>query len=171
MKPHVSYCAASHEDTTFVARYDAYSYRWTNACPTGPEHEPAYIRNAVLHVLAYSASTDSPFLAILILTACEDTPRKTQSILFHSIVHFSSNQLKFIPTIRRLCNNLNTTLRQATDHPTYMVIIANKEGQKRNTYTPPASNICLSPASYNLVITQLKQSTSSSFTTHKQPHQ
>ncbi len=96
-----------------------------------PEHEPAYIRKVVLHALASSIPTDSPLLAVMIFPTWDDSPWTTHSILSYpnitTLVHLSPNQLKLILANKQLDNELYTTLLQATDHPTNILIIANKE--------------------------------------------
>jgi hypothetical protein len=131
MNPNVNYCATPQEDVIFGAQDQAYSYRWTGSCLVVPEHEPADTIKAVLHALACSTSTESPLLVVMILTAWEDAPWRTRSILSHpnvtTIVQLKPNHLKFIPVSEQLDTNLDMTLLRATDHPIDVVVIADKE--------------------------------------------
>ena len=74
MEPGIAYCSAFPEDSVFGALHNAHSYRWTGSCVANPEYDPEDMRTIVLHALASSTNTMSPFLALLVLSVWEDTP-------------------------------------------------------------------------------------------------
>ena len=67
MSEGITYCSAYAEDSVFGALFDGYSYRYTGSCIANPEYEPEDMRRAVLHALASSTASTSPFLAIMVL--------------------------------------------------------------------------------------------------------
>jgi len=70
----ISYCSAFPEDEIFGAVTGSFLYRWTGSFISNPEYEPKDMLKAVFHALASSESPDTPFLVVLILLVCEDTP-------------------------------------------------------------------------------------------------
>ncbi len=74
MTPGRTYCSAFQEDVQFGALVDSFRYRWTNSCITNPEYELEDMLKTVLHALASSEHTDTPFLVVLILPTWDDTP-------------------------------------------------------------------------------------------------
>jgi len=57
----ISYCVAFPEDAMFGAITDSFLYRWTGSCVANPEYEPEGMLKAILHALAFSQSTETPF--------------------------------------------------------------------------------------------------------------
>ncbi len=74
MEPGITYCSSYPEDSSFGALHDAFSYRLTGSCTTNPEYDPGDMTKAILHALASSTDTTTPFLVVMVLPVWEDTP-------------------------------------------------------------------------------------------------
>ena len=74
MEPGITYCTAYPEDSAFGALHDAFSYKLTGSCTAKPEYDPGDMKKAILHALASSTDTTTPFLVVLVLPVWEDTP-------------------------------------------------------------------------------------------------
>ncbi len=68
MEPVTTYCTAYPEDSSFGALHDAFSYRLTRSCTANPEYDPGDMRKAILHALASSTNTTTPFLVVMVLS-------------------------------------------------------------------------------------------------------
>jgi len=62
MEPGITCCTADPENFSFGALNDAFSYRLTGSCTANPEYDPGDMRKAILHALASSTNTTTPFL-------------------------------------------------------------------------------------------------------------
>ena len=69
----MTYCSAFQEDDNFWAIIDSFLYRWTHSCIANPEYEPEDMLKIVLHALASSEYTDTPFLIVMLLPTWDDT--------------------------------------------------------------------------------------------------
>jgi len=83
MEPGITYCTAYPADYAFGALHDAFIYRLTGSCIANPEYDPSDMRKAVLHSLASSVDTTTPFLVVLVLPVWEDTPWSSTAIRNH----------------------------------------------------------------------------------------
>jgi hypothetical protein len=83
MESGIAYCTTYREDSAFGALHDAFSYRLTGSCIANPECDPGDMRKAILHALASSTDTTTPFLVILVLPIWENTPWYSAVIRSH----------------------------------------------------------------------------------------
>jgi hypothetical protein len=74
MEPGITYYSAFLEESVFGALHNAHSYKWTRSCVANPEYDPEDMRTTVLHAIASSTNTTTPFLAVMVLPVWEDTP-------------------------------------------------------------------------------------------------
>jgi len=74
MEPGITCFTAYLEDSSFRALHDSFSYRLTCSCTANPEYDPGDMSNAILHALASSTYTTTPFLVVMVLPVWEDTP-------------------------------------------------------------------------------------------------
>jgi hypothetical protein len=72
MEPCITYCTAYPEDSAFGALHDAFSYRLARSCIANLEYNPGDLKKAILHALASSTDTTTPFLVVLVLPVWED---------------------------------------------------------------------------------------------------
>jgi len=72
--------SAFQDDDKFGAILDSFLYWWTNSCMANPEYEPEDMLKTVLHALASSEYTDTPFLVVPILTKWDDTLWNSKAI-------------------------------------------------------------------------------------------
>ena len=63
----ITYCTAYPEDSSFGTLHDAFSYRLTGSYTDNPEYDPGDKRKAILHALASSKDTTTPFLVVMVL--------------------------------------------------------------------------------------------------------
>jgi len=63
----ITYCSPFLEDAVFGASMNSFQFRWTSSSITSLEYEPENMLKAVLHALASSKSSETPFLVVLIL--------------------------------------------------------------------------------------------------------
>ena len=83
MEPGITYCTAYPEDSALGALHDAFNYQLTRSCIANPEYDPGDMRKAILHALASSTDTTTPFLVVLVLPVWEDTPWYSAAIWRH----------------------------------------------------------------------------------------
>jgi len=74
MEPDITYRTAYPKDSVFGALNDAFSYKLTGSCTANPEYDPEDMRKAILHALAASKDSTTPFRVVLVLPVWEDTP-------------------------------------------------------------------------------------------------
>ena len=86
MEPGITYCTAYPEDSAFGALHDAFSYRLTRSCIANPGYDLGDMRKAILHALASSTDTTTPFLGVLVLPVWEDTPWYSSAIRSYPIL-------------------------------------------------------------------------------------
>ena len=94
MEPGITYCTAYPEDSAFGALHDAFSYKLAGSSIANPEYDLGDMRKAILHALASSTDTTTPFLVVPVLPVWEDTPWYSASIRSHP----SLETLIHIPT-------------------------------------------------------------------------
>ena len=70
----ITYYSAFPEDTVFGAIINSYQFQCTGSCIANPEYEPEDMLKAILHAMASSESTETPFLFVLILPIWGETP-------------------------------------------------------------------------------------------------
>ena len=84
MEPGITYCTAYREDSSFGELHDAFNYRLTGSCTTNPEYDPGGMRKAIIHALASSTDTTTPFLLVMELPVWENTPWYSGAIRNHN---------------------------------------------------------------------------------------
>ena len=97
----MTYCSAFQEDVKFGAIIYSFLYRWTNSCIANPEYEPEDMLKTVLHALASSEHTDTPFLVVMILPTWDDTPWNSRAIRGHvnmtTLINIPAGHMRFVP--------------------------------------------------------------------------
>jgi hypothetical protein len=63
----ITYCPPFLENAAFGASINSFQFRWTIFSIANLEYEPENMLKAVLHALASSKSSETPFLVDLIL--------------------------------------------------------------------------------------------------------
>jgi len=96
-----------------------------------PEYNPEGMRTVVFHALASSANTTTPFLTIMVLPVCEDTPLQSAAIRGHAnmetLIRIPTSHMRLVPT-----NNQSEGETHNLTHakwPVELVLIANTEGK------------------------------------------
>ena len=70
----ITYCSIFLEDVDFGVVVNSFRFRRTSSCVATPEYYPEDMLKAVLHTLASSKCTYTPFLVVMILPVWDDTP-------------------------------------------------------------------------------------------------
>ena len=101
MEPGITYCTAYPEGSSFGALHDAFGYRLTGSCTANPEYDPGDMRKAILHALASSIVTTTPFLVVMVLPVREDTPWFSVAIRNHNnletLIQIPTGHMRFVP--------------------------------------------------------------------------
>ncbi len=84
MSEGITYCPAFAEDTGFGAIIDFFKFRWIRSCIPNQEYEAEDMQKTALHALSSSESSETPFLAVLVLSVLDDTPWKLASTRGHN---------------------------------------------------------------------------------------
>ncbi len=82
MSDGITYCPDFPEDTISGAIRSSSYFLWTSSCIANPEYED--MLEAVLHAVASSESSDTPFLVVIISRIWDDTPWNSASIRGHT---------------------------------------------------------------------------------------
>ena len=82
----MTYCSVFPEDENFRAVINFFLFRWTSSCIANPECDPEDMLKAVLHVLALSECTNTPFLVVMILPVWDGTSWNSAAIRGHGNV-------------------------------------------------------------------------------------
>ena len=133
MAPGLTYCSAYPEDSSFGALRDAFIYRLTGLCTANPEHNPGDMRKAILHALASSTVTTTPFLVAMGLPAWEDTPWYSAAIRSHrnleTLVQIPTRLMRFVRAHKQ--KDGDTTYLPLAKWPVELVLISNEEGRNQ----------------------------------------
>jgi hypothetical protein len=101
MEPGITYCTAYPESSSFGALHDAFCYRLTGSCTANPEYDPGDMRKVILHALASSTDTTTPFLVVMVLPVWEDTPWYSETIRSHhnleTFIQVPAGHMRFVP--------------------------------------------------------------------------
>jgi hypothetical protein len=112
----ITYYSAFPEDTVFGAIINSYQFQCTGSCIANPEYEPEDMLKAILHAMASSESTETPFLFVLILPIWGETPWNSASIRGHSnmstLIRIPTGQMRVVPAHRQ-SDDMTTTLPPA----------------------------------------------------------
>jgi hypothetical protein len=134
----ITYCSTFQDDAHFGAIIDSFRYRWTNSCMANPEYEPEDMLKAVLHALASSEHTDTPFLVIMVLPVWDDSPWTSKAIRGHTnmstLIRIPSGHMRFIPAHKQ-ADDATMELTPAK-WPVELILIANDLG--REAYLDPS---------------------------------
>jgi hypothetical protein len=132
MIPGMTCCSAFREDDNFGAIIDSFLYRWTNSCIASPEYDPEDMLNTVLHALASSEHTDTPFLIVLILPTWDDTPYNSRAIRGHvnmtSVMNIPAGHMRFVSAHKQA--DEATVVLSPAKWPVEFVLIANPKGRE-----------------------------------------
>jgi len=130
MSDNITYCSVFPKDVVFGAVLNSFHFRWTISYIANPEYEPEDMLTAIIHALASSECSDTPFLVILTFPVWDDTPWNSTSIRGHR----NMTTLLRIPT--GYINNA-TTLQRIFPQP----------GDRWNSYSSPTRR----SATHNLI--------------------
>ena len=128
----ITYCSAFKGDANFGAIINSFSYRWTASCIANPEYEPEDMLQAILHALASSENTDTPFLVVMILPIWDDTPWRSNAISGHpnmsTLIRIPTGHMRFVPA-QNQADDPEMELKPAK-WPVELVLIANNKGKE-----------------------------------------
>ena len=149
----ITYCSAFPEDTIFGAITDSFQFRWNGSCIANPEYDPEDMLRAVLHALASSESSATPFSVVLILPVWDDTPRNSASIRGHSNMSTliripTGHMMRFVPAHRQ-SDDRRATL-PPSKWPVELVLISNETSREKysdqsrihRTLAPTIPDVC-----------------------------
>ena len=133
MEQGITYCTAYPKDSSFGALHDASIYRLTWSCATNPEYDPGDMRKSILHALASSMDTTTPFLVVMVLPLWEDTPWYSAAIRSHhnleTLIQIPAGHMRLVPTHKY--SDSDTTSLPTTKWPVELVLISNEEGRNQ----------------------------------------
>ena len=116
----------------FGAITESFLYRWTGSCIAHPEYEPEDMLKAVLHTLASSESSNSPFPVVLILPVWEDTPWNSAAIRGHhnhsTLIQIPAEHMRFVPAHKQ--SDEATHVFSTVKWPVELALIANAKGRE-----------------------------------------
>jgi hypothetical protein len=102
MSDGITYCSVFLEDAIFGAVINFFQFRWTGSCIANPTYKPGDMLKAVLHALASSERSETPFLAVLVLLVWDDTPLNSASLICHrnftTLIRTPTGHMRFVPT-------------------------------------------------------------------------
>jgi hypothetical protein len=108
----ITYCSRFLEDPFFGAIHNALNYRCIVYCTANPEYDSEDTRKAILHALASSKNTTTPFMAVLVLPVFEDKPWRSASIRSHpnieTLIQIPSGHMRLVPTHKQSEGNADT---------------------------------------------------------------
>jgi len=132
MEPGITYCTAYPKDSSFGALHDTFTYRLTCSCTANPEYDPGDMRKAILHALASSTDTTTPFLVAMGLPAWEGiTPWYSAAIRSHrnleTLIQILAGHMRFVPAHKQ--SDSDTTTLSPAKWLVELVLISNEEGR------------------------------------------
>ena len=152
MEPGITYCTTYPKDCSFGALHDAFSYRLTGSCTANPEYGPGDMRKAILHALASSTNTPTPFLVVMVLPVWENTPWYSVAIRSHinleTLIQIPAGHMRFVPAHKQ--TDSDTTSLPPAKWPVELVLISKEEGRNQlvsmnrinQILAPPLRNVC-----------------------------
>ena len=100
------------------------------------------MRKAILHALASSTDTTTPFLVVLVLPIWEDTPWYSATIRSHpnleTLIQIPTGHTPFVPAHKQT-DGVTSSLPIAK-WPVELILISNKEGMDQFVYAWTALN-------------------------------
>ena len=106
----------------------SFQFLWASSCIANPEIESEDMLKAVLHALASSNNSETPFLVVLILTVWDDTPWNSASIRGHrnisTLIRIPNGHMRCVPTHRQSDDTAATPHR--AKWPGEIVLISNE---------------------------------------------
>jgi hypothetical protein len=158
MEPGITYCTSYPEDSSFGALHDAFNYRLTGSCTANPEYDPGDMRKAILHALASSTDTTTPFLVVMVLPGWEGTPWYSAAIRSHhsmeTLIQIPAGHMRFVPAHKQ--SDIGTDSFSRAKWPVELVLISNEEGRNQFVNTERIHQI-LGPALCNTCQTTTEQ--------------
>ena len=131
MEPGITYCTAYPDDSSFGGLHDAFNYGLTGWCTANPEYDPGDGRKAILHALALSTDTTTPFLVVMVLPVWEDTPWYSAAIRSHAsletLIQIPAGHMRFVPAHKQ--TDSDTTSLPPAKWLAELVLISSEEGR------------------------------------------
>ncbi len=133
MEPGITYCTAYPENSSFGALHDAFIYRLTGLCTANPEYDPGDTRKAILHALASSTDTMTPFLVVMVLPVWEDTPWYSAAIRSHNnleiLIKIPAGHMRSVPAHKQ--TDGDTTSLSPAKWLVELVLISNEKDRNQ----------------------------------------
>jgi hypothetical protein len=99
----ITSCSAFPENEIFGAVINSFLFRWTSSYIVNPEYELEDMLKEVLHALASSEFTETPFMVVLILPVWDDMSWSSSTVRGHGHPNPSGT--------RALCTGAHTVAR------------------------------------------------------------
>ena len=91
------------------------------------------MRKAILHALASSPDTTTPFLVVMVLSVLDDTPWYSATIRSHNnletLIQIPAGHMRFVPAHKQ--KDSDTTSLTLAKWPVEMVLISNEEDRNQ----------------------------------------